>query len=136
MREEGVFVVRYADDITIFASTRNQILEAKSRVELFLTERGLRLNEKKTEFREISEGFELLGFSIKEYPNSTKTNLKGKPGKKGIIIIKPAQTRIKRFVERIKEVVRAGENMKPGSLIATLNPIIRGWANYFNSKGG
>lgn len=136
MKEEGVFIVRYADDITVLANTRKQVLSAKNRIEAFLKERGLRLNEGKTEIREISEGFEILGYHVKEYPNITKTKLKGKPGKKGIVIVKPSRKSIAKFVKTLKETAQSCADKTPGQLIMKLNPVIRGWANYFNSRGG
>jgi hypothetical protein len=126
MKEEGVFVVRYADDITVLATTREQVLNAKTRMEVFLKERGLRFNEDKTEIREISEGFELLGYHVKDYPNITKTKLKGKPGKKGIVIVKPSKKSIAKFVKTLKETARSCADKTPGQLIMKLNPIIRG----------
>lgn len=136
MESKGVFVVRYADDITVFANTQLQLVKAKDLMEVFLNERGLRLNPNKTEMKEISEGFELLGFHIKEYANETKTNLKGKPGKKGIVIIKPSNKSIAKFVMNLKNKIQVCVNKTPGLLITVLNPVIRGWANYFNSRGG
>merc|ERR1712137_1469312 len=106
MKVEGVFAVRYADDITVFGSTQEQVLVAKTLMENFLVERGLNLNQEKTEIKEISEGFELLGYHIKEYPNKTKTNLKGKPGKKGIVIIKPSKKSIAKFISKLKKTIK------------------------------
>ena len=61
----------------------------------------------------IAEGFDFLGQNIRKY--------------KGKLLIKPSKKSVKTFLGKIREVVKKNQQAKTGNLIATLNPIIRGW---------
>ena len=78
--------------------------------------RGLELSQEKTKITHITEGFDFLGQNIRKY--------------KGKLFIKPSKKSVKTFLGKIREVVKKNQQAKTGNLIATLNPIIRGWANY------
>src|SRR5712691_1635976 len=66
--KRGVSVIRYADDLVMTAPTR-EVLEtyARPRMEKFLQERGLTLNEVKTRIVHITEGFNFLGFHLRKF---------------------------------------------------------------------
>lgn len=50
----------------------------------------------------------------------------------GAIIIYPNKNKLNKFVYKIKKTVWNLNNCASSTLIKTLNPIFRGWANYFN----
>lgn len=113
-----VHLVRYADDFVITADTK-EILEAlKPEISHFLAERGLILSEEKTQITHISEGFDFLGFNIRKYRN-------------GVLLIKPSKKSQKKVVEKLHEVVFGNKSASQCVLIELLNPVIRGWSNYF-----
>ncbi len=80
-------------------------------------------------------GFDFLGFNIRQYPvgkyKSGKTS-----GGKGLIghktHIKPNQKAVKAHTEAIKGVIKKHRTAPQSALISHLNPIIRGWANYYS----
>lgn len=116
-RRQSVYLVRYADDFII--SCRNKTLlenEVKTVVERFLSERGLRLSPHKTHITHIDDGFDFLGQTVRRFNEK--------------LIIKPSKASIKAFYKKIRETIRTHHNQTMGELIAILNPMIRGWANY------
>ncbi len=108
----------YADDFIVTGATR-EVLEQKVRpiVVTFLKERGLELSQDKTRITHINEGFDFLNMNVRKYNNK--------------LIIKPAKSGVKRFLENIRETVKSNATSTTESLIAQLNPKIRGWANHY-----
>lgn len=109
--------IRYADDFIITAETREDIEAIIPGVKAWLTPRGLRLNEEKTRVRAISEGFDFLGFNIRER------------GSKCLVM--PQKEKVQAKLREIKEWLYAHPNLGPDGVIRVLNPILRGWANYY-----
>ena len=133
--------VRYADDLVVFHATEEGVKRAKTVLEAWLIDMGLELKASKTRITHTllpyqgSPGFEFLGFTIRQFPvgkNHTGKNPWGKPlGFK--TIISPSKEAIKRHMEEIGKKVRKLRSASQEDLIQTLNPIIRGWANYYRT---
>jgi RNA-directed DNA polymerase len=117
---KGIAVIRYADDFVITAPTR-EVLEtyAKPRVEKFLKERGLALSEAKTRIVHIAEGFNFLGFHIRKF------------GKRGTLLTVPQKEKVLKHLRTIRSYLDAHKQTPAVEVIKTLNPVIRGWANYY-----
>jgi len=110
---------RYADDFIITGESKELLEnEVKSTVIEFLKERGLQLSEEKTVITHIRKGFDFLGFNIRSY--------------NGKVLTKPAKKNIKAVTEKIKKNIMTNRQTKQEALIGLLNPIIRGWANYYS----
>ncbi|MFM6660445.1 MAG: group II intron maturase-specific domain-containing protein, partial [Microcystis panniformis] len=79
-------------------------------------------------------GFDFLGFNIRQYPAGKYKS--GKDGAKRLIghktHIKPSQNSVKSHTESIKGVIKKHRTAPQSALISHLNPIIRGWANYYS----
>ncbi len=113
--------VRYADDFLVTGRTKELLeQEVKPLIEEFLRERGLQLSAEKTIITHIEDGFDFLGQNVRKYQT----------GKRHKLLITPSKKNVKAFLEKIREVVKANKALPAGKLIAKLNPIIRGWANY------
>jgi len=120
-REAKVHLIRYADDFLISGSSKELLeQEMKPLVEAFLRERGLQLSPEKTLITHIEDGFDFLGQNVRKY----------KTGKRHKLLIKPAKKNVAAFLEKVRDIVKANKPLPAGKLIAKLNPIIRGWANY------
>ena len=112
-----VHTVIYADDFVVTGASK-EILEREVRhaIKLFLRERGLELSEEKTRVVHISEGFDFLGQDVRKY------------GKK--LLITPAWKNVQALLDKVRDIVKKGRAKTQEWLIETLNPILRGWANF------
>ena len=94
----------------------------------WLKERGLTLSEEKTRIVHLTEGFDFLSFNIRQYPapQTAKTGWK--------LLIKPSKEAVRAVQKKLKELWIKGRGSNLQSTLTKLNPVIRGWANYFRSK--
>lgn len=115
-----VNLVRYADDFAVTGANREVLVEVRSLIETFLLERGLSLSTEKTRITHIEDGFDFLGWNIRKY--------------KGTLLIKPAKKNVQAVMRKIRGIIRAGRATKQASMIAKLNPVIQGWANYHRNQ--
>ena len=127
--------IRYADDFVCLHPDREVIDRAKAILQEWLKEAGLEISEQKTRVTHVSSGFNFLGFNIRQYQvgkhNSGK-NSHGHPlGFK--TLIKPSKERVKKHYEKIAEVIFRHTSAPQRALVLRLNPIIRGWANYYST---
>ena len=116
---KGVSLTRYADDFVVTAPTR-EVLETyvKPKIEEFLQVRGLKLSEAKTRIVDVDEGFNFLGFHIRRY-------------KKRKLLVKPQKEKVLGHLHSIKDYLNKHQTVKTEKVIRDLNPVIRGWANYY-----
>jgi RNA-directed DNA polymerase len=127
--------VRYADDFVCLHPNREVIDRAKAILIDWLDEVGLELSESKTRISSTADGFNFLGFNIRQYQvgkyhSGKSTN--GEPlGYK--TLIKPAQEKVKKHYDKIADIISRHNSSPQKVLISKLNPIIRGWANYYSS---
>src|SRR6202022_4600872 len=78
-----------------------------------------RSNEDKTRVVPLADGFDFLGFNVRRYH--------------GKLLIKPSKAAIRRIRERLRAELRSLRGFNAGAVIKRLNPIIRGWANYYRT---
>jgi RNA-directed DNA polymerase len=139
-REQPV-LIRYADDFLIFHPSKEILDKATDAVTAWLKDRGLVLSAQKTRIThtltpyEGNVGFDFLGFTIRQFhvgKTNTGKDTQGKPlGFK--TIIRPSEKAIKRHTADIKKRVRKLRGAPQEKLIKDLNPVIRGWANYYRT---
>lgn len=89
----------------------------------YLDKRGLNLSMEKTKVTHIEDGFDFLGFNIRQY---RKSNDRVK------LLIKPSKGSIKKAKEKIKDVFARKNGRPVREVIIELNPIIRGTGYYWN----
>ena len=110
-------LIRYADDMVVLCHTRERAEHIKARLTEWLTPRGLSFNEDKTPIVHLAEnGFDFLGFNVRRYRSK--------------LLIKPSNAAIRRLRQRLASEMRTLRGSNAAAVIATLNPIIKGWAAY------
>lgn len=116
--------MRYADDFVVFCRTKEDTEQAKEKLRIWLAERGLTFSEEKTRIVHLDEGFDFLGFNVRHYLSRKKKNGR-------VLLMKPSKDSTKRVMRKLKETFKEHVGKPVEMLIKTVNPIIRGWANYF-----
>lgn len=107
-------IVRYADDILIFTRSKSAAENARTQATRYLEGKlKLTVNQQKTHIVHSSEGVKFLGVVI-------RTNFTGIQEKK-----------IREFKGKVKKITRRNSPVNLKKVIADLNPLIRGYANYF-----
>ncbi|MCL2931527.1 MAG: group II intron reverse transcriptase/maturase [Trichodesmium sp. MAG_R03] len=109
--------IRYADDFIITAQREEDIKAIIPTIEKWLSERGLELNKDKTNLVDIEQGFNFLGFNIRQF--------------NGSCFIVPQKEKVKELLAEIRAWLKANPTSTQEGVIANLNPIIRGWGNYY-----
>lgn len=109
--------IRYADDIRVTAETKEDIEAIVPIIKGWLKQRGLELNPEKTKITPIEEGVDFLGFHIRQF--------------KGCCYTLPQKEKVQAFLRRIRAWLKANPSAKPEAVIHTLNPLLRGWGNYY-----
>jgi RNA-directed DNA polymerase len=130
--QRALHIIRYADDFIIIHECKELILKAKHFVEKWLEQRGLRLSENKTRITHTlktnggSAGFNFLGFLVIQYPDN-------KRARKYITLTKPSPEGQMRHKKLINIILKQSVAMMQEEVIGKLNPLIRGWCNYYKS---
>lgn len=120
-------IVRYADDFAAFCESKEDAEEVIEILKSWLQQRGLELSAQKTKIVHLSEGFDFLGFNIRHY-RAEKTS---KTGWK--LLIKPSKESVSKIRNKLRKEWLSLRGSNVLAIIKRLNPIIRGWANYFRS---
>lgn len=127
-------LVRWADDFVVICRSEAQARAAGELAEQVLAGLGLELHPEKTkvvDLREGREGFDFLGCHF-------HARVSGRLLERGIrryyLQRWPSQRAMKRVRQKIKAKTgkaRAGQDIR--DVIAEINPILRGWGNYFRT---
>lgn len=136
IKQIGRHLVRYADDFILTARTKEEVKELIPIIKEFLDIRGLKISEKKSKIVHINEGFEFLSWDIKNRPfryNKNKRSASGFQTDK-VLVIKPTKNSIKKIRANIRKVLLKTRRLPFGATIKELNPVLRGWCNYYRHQ--
>lgn len=123
----GIKIVRYADDFVLMGKELPNVVAEK--LQSLLTRMGLTINEEKTHKIDAKEtSFDFLGFTMRyckdiKGRNSHYWNIT--PSKKSEIKIR----------QKVGDYLKKHGHFKAETLVNGLNPILRGWLNYFQIEG-
>jgi RNA-directed DNA polymerase len=133
MRRQGYQLTRWADDWVVTCRTRTEAEHVLARAVQILDQLGVTLNREKTRIVHIAQGFEFLGFKIQRGKGRFKLphgRIKSKLHRQNLYAI-PTQKSVDRFKDQIRACTQRRVSLRMGGLIKTINPIIRGWGNYY-----
>jgi len=128
-------LVRYADDFVIMCRTRAACEQAEERIRVILGRLGLELHPEKT--RQVGlfdgkEGFDFLGCQLRKRMSGSIWEETGR--KLYFLQRSPSQRAMQRIRQRVKELTpRSRCHADLREVIADLNPVLRGWGNYFRT---
>ncbi len=118
--------LRHADDFLVFCSTQEDAQQAVLLLRDWLKKRGLALSEEKTRIVHLKDGVDFLSFHVRQYPSrNTRTGLK--------TLLKPNKTSIQKIRNRLRMEWLGLKTQRVEVIVKRLNPIIRGWSNYFRT---
>ena len=118
-------LVRYADDFVIMVrGTRNDAEALRDEVATVLAPMGLRLSAAKTRVCHIDEGFDFLGWRIQRRARRNRTN-------KRAIYTYPSKKSLASIVGKVRRLTKRARHRTLSDLLRRLNPVLRGWCNYF-----
>jgi RNA-directed DNA polymerase len=107
--------VRYADDFVVLCKTKSEAEEALEITQNFLADMGLEVSKEKTKVSSFSEGFNFLGFKIRNHTAVIREKSKEK------------------FKNGIRNITIRSQNLNK-EVIEKVNRVIRGTVNYFGAK--
>jgi RNA-directed DNA polymerase len=127
LRRKGVAtyrLVRYADDFVVVVNGTQADAEAlRAEVAAVIRPIGLRLSEEKTFVTHIEEGFDFLGWHIQRQTSRGT-------GKRYTYTF-PSKASLAGIKAKVRALTRGGTNVPLKVLLYRLNPVLRGWTNYF-----
>ena len=123
--EPAMRLVRYADDFVVLVNGTRVDAEALwEEVATVLAPMGLRLSDEKTRVCHVDEGFDFLGWRIQ------RRNRRGQHGRKAIYTY-PSKKALASIIGKVRKLTRRARHRTLAALLRRLNPVLRGWCNYF-----
>lgn len=118
-------LVRFADDFVVMLAGQRADAEALwDEVTAVLAPMGLRLSVEKTRVCHIDEGFDFLGWRIQ------RRDWRNRTGKRAVYTY-PSKKALASIVDKIRALTRRRNHRTLADLLHRLNPVLRGWCNYF-----
>ncbi|NET48981.1 MAG: group II intron reverse transcriptase/maturase [Merismopedia sp. SIO2A8] len=134
-KRRSLHLIRYADDLVCIHEDLEVILQCQEIIAQWLGNLGLSLKPSKTRlvhtllaYQGNDPGFDFLGFNIRQYPVGKYHSRRGYK-----TLTKPSKKNQRVHYQRLKEVIDQHKTATQADLIAVLNPIIKGWSNYYSS---
>jgi RNA-directed DNA polymerase len=112
------------------ASEARSAVDAARRI---LKQLDVELHPQKTRIVHVRDGFEFLGYKIKRgkmklYLPESKISSQARPG---ALYAYPKEKSIHRFMDQVRQRTKRRIPLKTKVLIAELNPLLRGWGEYY-----
>jgi group II intron reverse transcriptase/maturase len=133
MRLKGYQLTRFADDWVITCKSAAEARAALDAARRILKQLGVELHPEKTRIVHVRYGFEFLGYKIKS--GWRKLHLPEdkirSQARQGALYAYPKEKSIRRFMDEIRQRTKRSRPLSTAELIAQLNPLLRGWGEYY-----
>src|SRR6184192_4403404 len=133
MRLRGYQLTRYADDWVVTCRSAAEARAAMDAARRILKQLGVELHPQKTRIVHVRYGFEFLGYKIK--CGWRKLSLPGNQirsqARQDALYAYPKEKSIRRFMDQVRERTKRTTPLRTEELIAGLNPLLRGWGEYY-----
>lgn len=134
-------LVRYADDLVVLHADREVVERCREIISAELAPLGLQLNDAKTRIAhtlfdiEGEAGFSFLGFSIRQYAvGKHRSGRNGRGRRLGVkTYITPSRKAVTRHWLQLRQIIDSHKAARQAELIGLLNPVTRGWSNYYSA---
>ena len=128
-------LVRYADDFVVICRTKSECEQAEARIRVILARLGLELHPEKTRRVELfdgKEGFDFLGCHLHKRLSG---RIWERTGRRSYFLQRwPSRRSMCRIRQRVRELTRRSRcHTDLREVIRELNPVLRGWAQYFRT---
>jgi RNA-directed DNA polymerase len=119
----GIKTIRYADDFVLMGKDIPEFII--ERVKYLLARMGLRLNEEKSRLiNAFKHSFDFLGFTFRYCRSMTVSG-------SWYWNIVPRKQALLKVMDKLRHIFRLKRHYSIISLVKLLNPILRGWKNYY-----
>ena len=133
MTNAGFGLTRWADDFVVVCKTKAEAQRALIVAERFLQEElGVQLNARKTRIVHIRQGFEFLGYKVKKGKGlRLPTQKRQAKANQYDLYAVPREKSVRKFKDQIRKLTRRKAPVTLKELIEQINPVIRGWGNFY-----
>ncbi len=133
MRLRGYQLTRFADDWVVTCRSAAEARAALDAARRILKQLGVELHPQKTRIVHVRYGFEFLGYKIK--CGWRKLYLPGSKirsqARQDALYAYPKEKSIRRFMDQVRQRTKRTTPLKTEDLITGLNPLLRGWGEYY-----
>lgn len=118
LAQEGIEMVRYADDFVILCRSEAEAQRALGRVQQWTADAGLTLHPGKTRIVDATKhgGFDFLGYHFER-------------GYRW-----PRRKSLKKFKDKLRNHTKRNNGQSLQAIISRVNPVLRGWFGYFKQS--
>lgn len=136
-------IIRYCDDFVVLHQDLRVVQRCQELIETWLSQMGLKLKPSKTRIGHTLEsyageppGFNFLGFHIRQYRVGKHHCMRSPRSGKHlghVTLIKPSKEAVLRHLHELKIRLRKLKHAPQSTVIWDLSPLIRGWAQYYQT---